>query len=249
MKWTYIKDKRRLNVFGTDSERDAIIVKKLIEEGKIPNDLDAIVYRKSSTSQTAMIIRGVYLYNLLTPEPNEAQPRVVRPGIKTILRVINDNNERQGHYAGVIFYSLTSRRMMFVTPRGRNQPAVMLGDFPAIEDETPTDIVCRVAIDDTQIEIDPKWLIPLTSVEVDETTYHGFMVLVEKEFKPALSARLVNSFWCDGDNLPELRLHKSIREMIEKDPHLQKLSAPDPVDFDAIIEAILQEQRTLKETK
>lgn len=243
MKWQYIKAHRRLNVYGTDSERDVLQVKKLIEEKKIPNDLDAIVYRKSPTSQTSMIIRGVYLANLLTPEQAEPAPRVIRPGIKTILRSINQDNVRQGMYAGVVFYSISTKRFMLFAARGRNQPCMFLGDYQAIENETPIQIVCRVAVEDTQFEIDPKWLIPLQTVEENETTFHSFMVLVEKEFKPELSGRYANSMWEAAEALTGLHRHAGVKAVFEQDPYLKRLTQPEEVDFDAIIEEILQTQR------
>src|ERR1051326_7615990 len=104
MDFKYSKENKKLSVFGTDCERDMQTVKKLIEEDKIPKDIGTIVYQRNRNSVVAMMIRGVFLENLLKPSPEPNAPAVIRPGIKSILQQINDTNARQSMFSGLLMY-------------------------------------------------------------------------------------------------------------------------------------------------
>jgi hypothetical protein len=247
MEFRYTKESKRLNIYGTDCEHDIQTVKKLIEEEKIPKDIETIVYQKNRTSVVAMMIRGVFLQNLLKPNsPESNTPSVIRPGIKSILKAINETNARQSTYAGLLVYSMETRRFLLFTPRNRNNHVFMLGDNPMTEAETPVEIVCRVAREDISfedsdpLEIDPSWLVELKSLEIDGTMYHGFLLVVEREFKPKLSEKLLNVIWAQPEAFKELKLHPSVVEVFDKDHKLQKLTKPEnDLDYDKLIEHIL----------
>lgn len=247
MEFKYIKETKRLNIYGTDSESDIQTVKKLIEEEKIPKDIETIVYQKSRSSVVAMMMRGTYLVNLLKPTPETNSPSVVKPGIKSILKQINDTNQRQSIYSGVLVYSMATRRFLLFTPRGRKNFVFPLGDNPSGLKETPIEIACRVTREDISfdnddvLDIDPAWLVPLKVLEIGGTTYHTHLLVVEREFKPKLSEKLINSIWAQPEAFNELRLHQSVTEVFDKDPNLKKLTMPttEDVDYDRLIDKIL----------
>jgi hypothetical protein len=244
MKWNYVKDQRRLNVFGTDCDRDILTIKKLVEEAKIPKDLECIVYRENTESKFAAFFRGQELAVLLLPDPIEVAPNMVRPKIRTILKKINENNSLQSDFSGVTFYSTSTKRFMLATPRGRHHSTMLLGDHPISDAETPVEVVSRVTNEDTAFEIQHKWLVPLTEIEVENTKYHSFMILVEREFKPQLSPRLLNTVWATRDGLEGIHVHPSVKMLFETDPIIQKLTSEEPdIDFDALIEEILDMRR------
>lgn len=249
MEHKYTKENKRLTIYGSDSERDMQTVKKLIEEDKIPKDIETVVYQRNRTSVVVMMIRGIYLENLLKPaaiiEPNT--PTVVRPGIKTILKQINDTNARQSIYAGLLIYSMPTRRFLLFTPRNRNNRVFSLGDNPSRLDETPIEIVCRCAHDDMEFEngdrldIDPSWPVELKTLEIGGTTYHTYLLVVRNEFKPTLSEKFVNSIWAHPEAFTELRLHQSVIEVFTNDHKLQHLINPqeDNFDYAKLIDRIL----------
>lgn len=242
MKWQYITDTKRLNVFGTDSDKDIRAIKKLIAEKKIPADLNAIVYQKARNSTVGMIIRGRYLENLLRVETEQIVPLPVRPGIKAILKQINEANTRQASYAGLLLYSTSTKKFLLFTPRNRGQLVQLLGDNP-MEGESPPETVCRVAKDDGDFEITPNCLIALAPLEIDGTTYYSYLCLTQHEFKPTVSGRIVNSTWKEYSEMGELALHPSVAALFEKDKKLQKLTMTADIlgqlDFDKLIDEIL----------
>ena len=237
MKWKYLKDSKRLNIFGTDSIKDMEAVKKLITEKKIPADLNTIVYQKSNNSTIGMVIRGLYLENFLKVN-NEPVVQLPRRGIKDILKQINDLNTRQASYAGLLLYAKSTKRFLFFTPRNRGNLIQLLGDNPQIE-ETPPETVCRVAKEDGNFEIEPRVLVALTPLEIDGTTYYSYFCLCEREFKPNLSSRILNSCWKSCEQIEELALHPSVAALFEKDKKLQRLIKPIEMDFDKLIDEIL----------
>jgi hypothetical protein len=253
MEFKYTKEHKILNIYGTNCELDIQTVKKLIEEEKIPKDIETIVYQKNRTSMVVMMIRGVFLENLLKPAAPETNiPSVIRPGIKTILQQINESNTRQSTYAGLLIYSLATRRFLLFIPRNHKDQVYLLGDNPTSDSETPPEIVCRVAREDIsfedadRLEIQPNWLVGLKPLEIAGTTYHAFLLMVEREFKPKLSAKLTNSIWAQAEAFTELKLHPSVTAVFEKDHNLQRLVNPeDNIDYDKLIEQILHSSREL----
>lgn len=239
MKWKYLKDTKRLNVFGTDSDQDMNAVKKLIADKKIPADLNAIVYQKAKNSAVVMFIRGRYLENLLKVNDDD---RVIafapRRGIKDILKQINDSNSRQATYSGLLLYAKSTKKFLFFTPRNRGNVVQLLGDHPN-KNETPAETVCRVAKEDGDFEITPEVIVALMTLEIDGTTYHSYICLCEREFKPNLSSRVLSAVWKTYDEIKELELHPSVSALFDKDKKLQRLIKPLEVDFDKLIDEIL----------
>ncbi len=239
MKWKYIKDNKRLNVYGIDADKDIAEVKKLINDKKIPSEIDAIVYQKAKNSVIGSIIRGRYLENLLRPDTEaKIEPLQKKLGLKAILKQINDANARQASYAGLLVYATTTKRFLFFTPRNRGYLVQLLGDNPQ-PSETPPETVCRVALEDGGFEISPEWLVSLIPLEFDGTAYHNYLCLTEREFKPTLSARIINSSWRTFEGMEELNLHQSVSALFEKDKKLIMLTSPIEVDFDKLIDEIL----------
>src|SRR5258708_27211161 len=119
MKWKYTKYSKRLDVFGTDSEKDMRGIKRLIATKKIPADFSSLVYRKAKNSKVSLILRGPYLQNLLKSEnvptvPTPPLPR--RAGLKDIfdrIKQVNEYNARQSVYSGVLFYCTASKKFLF----------------------------------------------------------------------------------------------------------------------------------------
>lgn len=249
MEHKYTKDNKRLTIYGSDSERDIQTVRKLIDEDQIPKDIETIVYQRNRTSVVVMMIRGIYLENVLNkPVAQEnATPAVVRPGIKTILKQINETNARQSVFAGLVIYSMPTRRFLLLTPRNRNNHVFLLGDNPIRPDETPIEIVCRCAHDDMEFEngerldIDPSWPVELKTLEIGGTAYHTYLLVVRNEFKPTLSDKFVNSIWAHPEAFPELRLHQSVTEVFTKDHKLLHLINPveENFDYSKLIDRIL----------
>lgn len=253
MKWKYTKYSKRLDVFGTDSEKDMQLVQKLIADKKLPEEIDSIVYRKARNSAVSMIIRGLYLENLLKENPKErwkvgddtpAPPP--QPRLKDILEKIqqvNEANTRQAAYSGILLYCTESKKFLFVTPRNRGQLIQLLGDNP-IGNESPIDTVLRVTKEDGDFEVPPTGLVALTPLEIDGTTYHNYLCFSNCEFKPHLSERLISFCWENYTKLDELKLHPSVATLFEKDKTLQKLTQPtdilDGLDFNKLITEILR---------
>jgi hypothetical protein len=152
-------------------------------------------------------------------------------------------------YAGLLIYSRLTRRFLLFTPRNRNNEVFLLGDNPLNEDESPVDIVRRVTHDEIEfdgdrLDIEPSWLVPLSSWEINNTMYHAHMILVEREFLPKLSDKLLNAVWVHAEGLPELRLHRSVIEVFNKDRTLQQLLKQDEtIDYDVLIEQILHPKK------
>lgn len=242
MKWTLTKEKNRLNVFGTDCDKDIRAVKKLITEKKVPSDLNAIVYQKERSSTVAMIIRGRYLENLLRVEEGPVVPLPPRPGIKAILKQINEANTRQTAYAGLLLYCTDTRRFLFFTDRNRGKMIQLLGDNP-LDGEAPPETVCRVVKEDCDFEITPKCLVPLSPLEISGTTYYSYLCLTKNEFSPKVSESIVNCIWKEPDKIGELTLHPSVSGLFEKDKKLRKLMKPadalNELNFDKMIDDIL----------
>jgi hypothetical protein len=236
MKFKYIKEYKRLSVYGVDADKDISEVKKLIAANKIPGDLSAIVYQKAKNSVVGSIIRGRYLENLLRPEDVPAQP--VRPSLKGILQQINEANARQASHAGLLLYATNAKRFLLFTPRSRQEQVQLLGDNPR-DGETPIETVCRVAREDGDFEITPNVLVSLIPLEINETTYWSFLCLVEREFKPMYSARIIKAEWKSYEAMEELNLHPSVKTLFDKDKKLLKLIKPIEVDFNQLIDEIL----------
>lgn len=238
MTWKYIRDSKRLNIYGADGVKDIQEIKKLIEEGKIPSDLGTLFYQRDRHSSVGMLFRGRYLENLLKPETEEAEGTRTKPSFRSILRQINESNTRQTIYSGLLIYATNAKRFMFVIPKKRNNVYGLLGDNPR-DGETPPETVCRVAKEDCDFELTPNCLVALTPVEIDGTTYFGYLVLSNHEFKPSLSARFAASTWRSYEAMEELTLHQSVTELFEKDTKLQRLIKPIEVDFEKLIDEIL----------
>lgn len=248
MKWKFTKFSKRLDVFGTDSEKDMRAIKRLIATKKIPAEFNSLVYRKARNSKIALMLRGPYLQNLLKSEniPTAPTPPVPRrANLKDIfdqIRQINEENARQAFYSGVLFYCTQTKRFLFFTPRDQKQLVQLLGDNP-IGQETPTETICRVTKEDGDFEVPPTSLIPLAQLEIDGTTYNSFLCFTNHEFKPNLSDRVVNCEWHDYTKLSELTLHPCMAVLFEKDKNLQKLTQPanvlDGLDFEKLITDIL----------
>ncbi len=239
MKFKYLKENKRLNLYGTDADKDIAEVKKMIADKKIPDQLDTIVYQKAKNSVIASIIRGRFLENLLRPETEvEIASLQWKSGFKTILKQINDANERQASYAGLLVFATSTKRFLFFTPRNHGHLVQLLGDNPH-PSETPPQTVCRVAKEDGDFEIIPEWLVPLISLEFDGTVFYNYLCLTEYEFKPALSSRVINSSWRTYEGMEELKLHQSVAALFEKDKKLIRLINPIQIDFDKLIDEIL----------
>ncbi len=239
MKWKYLKETKRLSVYGIDADKDIAEVKKLIADKKIPDQLDTIVYQKAKNSVIGSIIRGRFLENLLRPEAEiEITPLQRKSGFKTILKQINEANERQSSYAGLLVFATGTKRFLFFTPRNRGQLVQLLGDNPQAS-ETPPETVCRVAKEDGDFEIAPEWLVPLISLEIDGTIFHNYLCLTEREFKPSLSSRVINSSWRTYEGMEELKLHQNVSALFAKDKKLMRLVNPIEIDFNKLIDEIL----------
>lgn len=238
MKWKYITDSKRLNVFGSNSDKDIIAIKKLIADKKIPTDLKSIVYQKARNSTVVMIIRGRFLENLLRIESEVVVPLPVRPGIKAILKQINEANTRQDRYAGLLLYSTSTKKFLFCKTRTRENQIKLLGDHP-LEGESPPETVCRIAHDDGDFEIMPNWLIALTPLEINGTTYYSYLCLTRHEFKLTNSERILSSEWRSYEDVGELNLHPSLFALFEKDKKLLRLTKTADMDYDKLIDEIL----------
>lgn len=238
MEWKYNKETNRITIYGHNSLQDMRQVKKLMAEGKIPANLDAIIYQKSESSAVVMFIRGVHLAQLLRPDSEESVINPNRPNLKQILNQINEANTRQSTYAGMLLFATNSKRFLLFTPKGRNNNVYLLGDNPKTG-ETPPETVCRVSLADADVEIAENCLTPLIPIEHEGTTYFSYLVLSKCEFKPAMSDRLIGFHWRSFEALEELPLHPSVVALFERDPKLQRLTKPFEVDFDDLIDQIL----------
>jgi hypothetical protein len=238
MKSTYVADTKRLNVFGSNSEKDILAIKKLIADKKVPADLKSIVYQKAKDSKVVMIIRGRYLENLLRVETDVVVPLPVRPGIKAILKQINEANTRQATYAGLLLYSTSTKRFLFTTTRNRENTIMLFGDHP-LEGESPPETVCRVAQEDGNFEIQPDWLIALAPLEINGTTYYSYLCMTRHEFKLTHSERILSSIWKPADAIGELKLDISVSALFDKDKKLMRLIQTTDVDYEKIIDEIL----------
>jgi hypothetical protein len=249
MKCKYTQYCKRLDVFGTDSQKDMRAVKKLIADKKIPSEINAIVYRKAKNSTVAMILRGPYLTNFLKSENSPVKapipPLPQRASLKDIfdqIKQINDVNTRQATYSGILLYCTSTKRFLFFTPRSRGRLVSLLGDNP-IDNETPPETIHRVTKEDGGFEVPPTSLIPLIPLEIDGTTYYTYLCFINHEFKPNLSDRLISSTWEDYTKLDDLQLHQSVSHLFSRDKKLKKLTKPsdilDDLDFDKLINDIL----------
>jgi hypothetical protein len=238
MDWKFNKETNRLTIYGENSLQDIRKAKKLMAEGKIPANLDAIIYQKNESSSVVMFIRGEHLSQLLKPETEDSVINPNRPNLKQILNEINEANTRQSTYAGMLLFATNSKRFLLFTPRARNNKVFLLGDHPK-KGETPAQTVCRVALADADVEIAENCLTPLVPIEHEGTTYYSYLVLSKCEFKPALSDRLIAAHWKSFEALEELALHPSVAALFERDPKLQRLTQPIEVNFDDLIDQIL----------
>ena len=232
--WKYVRDGKRLNIYGSDGVRDIQTIKKFIQEGKITDEINVIFYQKNHDSAVGMLFRGRYLENLLKAD----EPQPGRPSFRSILKQINDTNTRQTAYSGVLIYATNTKRFLFLMPKHRKGLWGLLGDNPK-DGEPPPDTVVRVAKDDCHFEVTANCLVPLIPIEIDGTTYYNYLILSNHEFKPNLSNQFIGSTWRSYEAMEELALYPSVLLLFEKDTKLHKLITPITEDFENLIEDIL----------
>jgi hypothetical protein len=247
MEYKYVKEGNKLYVYGMNCESDIQTIKKMIQEEKIPNEIDTLIYRRNPDSVVVLLLRGKDLRNILKPTPEAATPAVVKPGsIADRLQKINEANIRQSIYSGVLIYSLETRRFLMFTPRERNNQVHLLGDNPVTNEETPQEICCRSAYndirfdDDDHFNIEPKWLLPLKTFQIGGTMYHAHLIVLEREFPVKTTEKYLNAIWVHPEGLKELKLHTSVSALFDKDQKLQQIiNQESAIDYDKLVDLIL----------
>lgn len=223
VEYKYIQTSQRLNVFGSDGVSDIKEIKTLIKEGKIPAAIQALFYQRCRNSSVGMLFRGIHLQNLLSADKDE------RPNFRSILKEINEKNKQQAHYAGLLVFSMHTKRFLFIVEARQHG---VIGDYTDV-DELPWGTVVRAARE-ASIEVTEKCLVNLTPIEYDGTTYHTYLVVSNHEFKLPRRNGEWHSYGSSG-----LHLHPSLSLLFERDPKLHQLLSPDVTDFEKLIDSIL----------
>jgi hypothetical protein len=231
---------KRLFLYGSNADSDLEIIKKLLYEGKLKPDLNAIIYQKERTSSLSYIIRGKFLEEFLSNIQKNGKTSV--SDFQTTLAQVNASSELESSYTSLVVYCLDTKKFLMVMPKN-SMSWTLMGSHPYNPEETSMDIICRVGPQyDLPITVEAftsNSVLKLDIIKDSPTTYNNYLVFVQSEYTPAFPDNISKIKWLNITD--KVSLSSYCRKLFNTDAYIKKLihSSGQDIDFDTIIEEIL----------